>query len=462
MPALLDQGRHDTGNAERIKAIHGLNLRYCVEFRKYIHYNGKKWIPDFTGVVKILAKQTMIEFLRQAVEAGNHVMENFARSSLNANRLKASLELLQWEVPIQANELDSNHWLLNCDNGTMNLQTFELQPHDRTDFITRIVPFPYDPDAKCERFESFLNQIMGASEDASLGELDRANQLVRYLQKMFGYAITGDVSEKAMFCFFGPTNAGKTTLLETIRYPMNEYSQQILIDSLMAHSRETSTSMADLADLRGARFVTTSEGEDGQRLAEAKLKYLTAGMGEIKTCRKYENPITFLATHKVFMDSNYKPVVKGADDAIWERLKPIPFVVSIPQDQIDRGLGQRLRDEADGVLAWLVEGCRMWRDEGLDQPEEVVAANQLWRNEMDPLPDFLADCCEILPSSVCQVSTLWKAHEAWADENADRFPLKRPQFAKRLEQAGFRRRQHRLDGKSQRAWIGLKLKENLD
>ena len=147
---------------------------------------------------------------------------------------------------------------------------------------------------------------MGVTENSGLGELERAERLVRYLQKTFGYAITGEVSEKAVFCFFGPTDAGKTTLLETIRYPLAEYSHQILIDSLMVrHNQETNNSMADLADLRGSRFVTTSEGEDGQRLAQAKLKYLSAGMGKIKTCRKYENPITFEATHKLFLDSNY-------------------------------------------------------------------------------------------------------------------------------------------------------------
>src|SRR5262249_34456036 len=151
-----------------------------------------------------------------------------------------------------------------------------------------------------------------------------------------GYALTADVSERCVWCLFGKGNNGKTTLLETIRSLLAEYSTQVLIDSLMVHrSRESNASLSDLSSLRGARFVTTSEVESGQTLAVAKLKYLTAGMGMIKTCRKYENPFEFEASHKLFLDANHKPRVRGAEDAVWSRLKPIPFSVTIPNHEID-------------------------------------------------------------------------------------------------------------------------------
>ena len=144
---------------------------------------------------------------------------------------------------------------------------------------------------------------------------------------------------KVVFLIVGAGNNGKTTLLEIIRFILAEYSAQVLIDTLMSHnSRESSASMADLADLRGARFVTTSEAEEGQRLAVGKLKYITQGMGAIKACRKYENPITFSATHKLFLDANHKPVIRGAEKAAWNRLKPVPFVVTVPPEQIDKAL----------------------------------------------------------------------------------------------------------------------------
>src|SRR5437870_6474485 len=138
---------------------------------------------------------------------------------------------------------------------------------------------------------------------------------------------------------------------------------QVLIDSLTVHrSRESSTSLSDLADLRGTRFVTTSEAEQGQRLAVGKLKYLTQGMGEIKTCRKYENPIKFTATHKLFLDANHKPIIRGAEKAVWNRLKPVPFTVTISTKEMDKGLLGKLKCEAEGILAWMIDGCRLWME----------------------------------------------------------------------------------------------------
>src|SRR5439155_25756208 len=134
----------------------------------------------------------------------------------------------------------------------------------------------------------------------------------------------------------GIGNNGKTTLLETIRFVLWEYSAQLQIDSLMSHrQRESNASLSDVADLRGARFVGTSEAEQGGRLAEGKLKYLSAGMGNVKTCRKYENPITFRATRKLFIDANHKPIIRGTDEASWNRLYLIWFNVSSSTCGID-------------------------------------------------------------------------------------------------------------------------------
>jgi putative DNA primase/helicase len=173
------------------------------------------------------------------------------------------------------------------------------------------------------------------------------------------FALTADVSEKVIFCFFGSGNNGKTTLLESVRNILAEYSAQILIDSLMAYkSRESSTSVADLADLRGARFVTTSEAEDGQKLAVGKLKYLAQGMGAIKACRKYENPITFQATYKLFLDANYRPVIRGSEQALWNRLRAIPFQVAIPPAEVDKALLEKLKAEAEGISrGWSRAAC---------------------------------------------------------------------------------------------------------
>jgi Protein of unknown function (DUF4238) len=165
------------------------------------------------------------------------------------------------------------------------------------------------------------------------------------------------------------------------------------VDTLMVR-QESNNTQADLADLRGARFVQTSETEEGQRLAQGKLKRITQGMGKIKATRKYENPIEFDETHKLWMDTNRKPTIRDVDDkATFNRLHPIPFTVTIPKDQIDKELPDKLLTEAEGILAWAVEGARLWYAEGLAKPAEVEAAKDRWREDMDQLGRFIDERC---------------------------------------------------------------------
>lgn len=172
-------------------------------------------------------------------------------------------------------------------------------------------------------------------------------------------------------------------MLSTIRHVVEEYSVLLQGDTLIVR-QESNNTQADLADLRGARFVQTSETEEGQRIAQGKLKRITQGMGKIKAVRKYENPIEFPDTHKLWIDTNRKPDIRDTDDkATFNRLHPIPFTVSISSEQIDKDLPAKLQAEAEGILAWLVEGARLWYQNGLGKPAEVEAAKDEWRAQMD-------------------------------------------------------------------------------
>jgi putative DNA primase/helicase len=260
-----------------------------------------------------------------------------------------------------------------------------------------------------------------------------------------------------VFCFFGSGNNGKTTLLEILRFLFMEYSAQVLIENLMAHhSRESNASLADLADLRGARFVTTSEAEEGQRLAVGKLKYLTQGMGEIKTCRKYENPIKFTATHKLFIDANHKPIIRGGEKAIWNRLKPIPFTITIPPDEIDKTLLEKLKAEAEGILAWMVEGCKRWLLEGLGDPPEITEASAEWQATSDQFAVFLGEECILAAEAWVPVAQLWPGYQNWCEANNEKQNLSKSVFDQRLEEAGCRR--GKREGGGARAWIGIRFR----
>jgi putative DNA primase/helicase len=159
----------------------------------------------------------------------------------------------------------------------------------------------------------------------------------------------------------------------------------------------------------------TSETEEGQRLAVGKLKRITQGMGKIKACRKYENPVQFPETHKLWIDANHLPNVRGTDKAIWNRLRPIPFDVVLSPDEIDRDLPGKLEAEAEGILAWAVAGAVRWYREGLGTPAEVETANQAWRRAMDQIGRFIEDSCVTREYARAKAHPLYLAYKGWAE-----------------------------------------------
>jgi putative DNA primase/helicase len=320
----------------------------------------------------------------------------------------------------------------------------------------------YDPRARCPRFMGFLERIMGGDAE-----------IIGYLQKAFGCAATGR-PEKALFVLHGEGNNGKTTLVERIREALGdrEYAGEVNIDSLMAKPRESASSNAinsDLADLRGCRFVSSSEVEQGQRLSLSRVKYLT-GIGQIKARRLGQDWITFKPTYKLFLDCNHKPVITDPNDAIWNRVKCIPFNLTIPNNEIDTELPQKLRSELPGILRWIVEGAVRFQQEGLgDPPAAVQAATESYRKESDRLKDFLEDRCiladgdmEVWRKEKCWilVSELYPNYTAWAEASGDKYPLSKSVFDERLQRLGRKQERVRPEGgresKQVRVWLGIR------
>lgn len=433
---LLTPLRNDTGNAERIIRLRGEGIRYCHAKKSWLCWDGRRWAVDDTHQVHRVVKEVMLGYLQQAIQRGDHEAEKFAKHSLDAKRIAWALAMAECELPVTPETLDAHPFLLNFQNGVVDLRTGALGPHQRELFLTKLVHFNYNPEAKCPTFLAFLARIFGAGPGASEAELARAARLIEYLRRAWGYSLTGSTAEKAIFIAHGGGgNNGKTTLLNTFRKVFEEYATLLQIDSLMTR-QESSNSQADLADLRGARFVMTSETEEGQRLAEGKLKRITQGTGRIKAVRKYENPIEFDETHKIWMDANHKPVVRGTDNAIWNRLHPIPFDVSIPIDEIDRELPAKLIAEGEGILAWGVSGAVRYHKEGLGKPPEIEAAVADYRNDMDQLDDFIEEVCIVEPTQETQARELFSAYMEWAQEaNGPR--LSQTAFGTRMSGRGF-------------------------
>jgi len=473
-PDLMKQPLTDSGNGERILAMYGDQIRFCIEMERWLVWDGRRWAVDDRGRPSQLMKQMARKLYAQAslvqqTPEGQAALK-WARISESNERISAGLKRASTEasILISLKELDQQSFLLNCLNGVVDLRTGALLAHDRDLFITKLCRVKYDPHAQCLRFLKFLHWAMGQNPEADLST--HTVRMVGFLQRAFGYTLTADVSEKAAFIFYGPKgNNGKTTLLNLFRKILGEYSAQISIDTLMAQRGFQDAGVrADMSDVSGARFVVTSEVEEGNKLGEGKLKYITAGQGEIKGCRKYENPIEFTATHKLFMDCNDLPQVRGTDEAIWNRLKCIPFDVRIEDTdpEYNPNLIDKLVTEAPGILAWAVRGCIAWQTEGLGVPPEIRQAVLDWREHDDPLKEFLEDCCDVLTAEErAEGKEMWvrradltQAYGWWCKKNREEFPLARSVFLDRIKAKGFATKRRRDDAGTQiRTTEGLKL-----
>jgi putative DNA primase/helicase len=427
-PNLLGYLRNDHGNSQRLTAMFGADLRYCHEMRKWLAWDGRRWKSDATGRAYRLAKRAMVEFVRQAFEGTDEELQSFAVGSLNERRISHLLILAQSEIYVEPHQLDAHPKLLNCLNGTIVLDTGELRPHSREDYLTKLVHVEYHPKAQCPRWRGFLSEV--------LEEL-----LLDYIQRAFGYSLTGITIEKAVFAPYGPGNSGKTTLLTTFRELIPEYAVVIQADTLMSRAHDSNNTQADLCDLRGARFVHTSECEAGQRLSQSRLKAITQGMGSIKATRKYENPITFPETHKLWLDTNERPAIKNVDDqATFNRLHPIPFLRAIPREKIDPSLASKLKAEAEGILAWAVAGSLAWFQRRLDKPPEVEAATEQWRAENDNIGRFIEECCVKGDAFSGKAKQLYEAYRKWAETSGEKVIASNKDFAPRLVARGHNRK----------------------
>ena len=442
---LLAFGYQDAGNADRIRAVCGDHLRYCAAFKSYLVYDGRRWTRDSLMAVKF-AKLVMTDFFHQAVTSDSEKAEKFAKYSLNDKGVRAALRSLECEVPIKVEQLDTNPNLLNFENGTVDLCSGELQSHDPEDFIARIVPFDFDPKAKCPEYLKLLKTIL-------------PDRKVRdFVLDACGYGVTGHTSEKCVFFCVGDGDNGKTTFVQANVPALGpDYTGLIQIESLMATTPDNNA-LADLADLRGTRLAITSETNQGQQLNEARLKRITQGNGKIKSARKYEHWIEFTETHKLWIDANHLPRIAGTDSAIWNRLRTVPFEVTIPKEEQDPTLPERLRQEGPGIVALFVRQAVKYYNRGLPVPPAIVNAVRSWREESDTFGRFINECCELDKEAQVRSSTFREVLRKFCEEEGLDMPLPKS-LIERLSALGVTKTRHRAPvGGQVRMFKGVRLR----
>ncbi len=416
----------DLGNSERLVAQHGRDLRYCYKWGKWLVWTGARWERDDAGEVYRRAKETVRSIYLEAAAAEDdgrrkELAKHATRSEAEA-RIRAMLELAKSAVPVSPDELDADPWKLNCLNGTVDLVgSGELQEHRREDLLTKLAPVEYDPEASAPAWDAFLKRVLPGED------------LRRFLQRAVGYSLTGDTSEQCMFINHGAGANGKSTSQEALAAALGDYAVRTPTEMLLA--KRAGGIPNDVARLKGARFVAASESEEGRRLAESLVKDLT-GQDTISARFMRSEWFDFRPTHKLWLSTNHKPEIRGTDNAIWRRIRLVPWAETIPPEEQDKRLLAKLRKELPGILAWAVRGCLEWQREGLLEPDEVRAATGEYRAEMDVLGGFLKDCCEQGPQTRAYARELYKTYVWWCEENNERAESQR-KFGGRLKERGY-------------------------
>lgn len=427
--------RSDLGNAERFAARFGSAVRHVEAWSGWLVWDGMRWKPDKTGEVLRLAAATVrgIGAEARATEDDERAaaLRAWALQSESYQHLCALLKLAaaQPGVAVEPEQLDAHPHLLNTPGGTVDLRTGVRHAHAPAQLLTKVTAGAGDLDAPAPVFEAFLEQMW-------------PNPAVRdYLQRVAGLSLVGD-SVRVVAMLHGQGRTGKTTLLEALLAAVGlEYGQVAPPETLL--DRKEGAIPNDLAMLRGARLVLVSEAEETGGLAESLVKRMTGGdmisarfmRGEFFSYRPQFTP--WLAT-------NYRPVVRGDDQGIWDRIKSVDCAVRLADEEVDLALPRTLAAERDGVLAWMLRGAVTWGMLGLAEPEVIKGGVAEYRAEMDVLGRFLEECCQVLPQSTASARDIYLAYKDWCHEVNEK-PLSQRWLGQRLAGRGLQRR-HERDG----------------
>lgn len=365
---------------------------------------------------------------RKTIDEG----EKWAVQTGNAGKINGMLEIVAPRVTKPASVMDANPWLLNIDNGTLNLRErpettagTTVRRHSRDDLLTKLAPVRFDPEATCPIFDAFLARIQ---PDAAVRG---------FLQRLFGYCLTGDVTEQVFVIFHGEGANGKSTLTDLMREVFGDYAATVPAGVFMSkHNDDPDKARPSLAKLPGVRLLLMSEPKGGAMLDESLVKAVT-GMEPLPTRNLHEKEFDLRPVFKPIMSTNHKPGISGQDTGIWRRVKLVPFEVVIPEAERDRGLPDRLREEKAGVFNWLLDGLAMWWEEGLNPPEIITAAVDEWKKESDPIGEFLEAETYAAPKERVKASVLYEAYAKWCEVNAKE-PLKANSFGRKLRDRGLK------------------------
>ncbi|WP_428665043.1 phage/plasmid primase, P4 family [Reyranella sp.] len=408
----------DEALALRFAELHADDLRFVATWGKWLHWSGTHWCLDDTLQAFDFAR----EVCREAAVAVPHKKDKLAAVIASAKTVAAIERLAKADRRLAAtsDQWDADPWLLNTPRGTINLRTGIVRPHNPNDHCTKSTEA--SPEGECPAWLAFLARVTGGDAD-----------LQSFLQRVLGYALTGDTTAHALFFLFGHGANGKSVAIDTVAGIMGDYHQTAPIETFTHSTGERHPT--ELARLRGARLVTAVETEEGRRWAESRIKALTGG-DKIAARFMRQDFFEFTPQFKLVIAGNHKPALRSVDEAIRRRFNLIPFSVTIPAEERDPNLRDKLKAEWPGILRWMVEGCLAWQQHGLAAPAAVRDATSAYLESEDALAVWVDERCVRDTNAWTTSAELFSSWKTWADGTGE-FVGSAKRFAQNLETRGF-------------------------
>jgi putative DNA primase/helicase len=424
-----EAGPADDRIADLFAAAHRDDLRHVAAWGGWYEWRDGCWREDST--------LRTLDLIRQICKRHGVKSSSMAKivSSVHA------LARTDRDLAATVDQWDADPWLLNTPDGIIDLRTAETLRHDPSAYCTKATAV--GPAGDCPMFLAFLDRIMGG---------DKA--LVAYLQRVFGYCLTGVTTEQAIFFNYGVGQNGKSVLMGTASGILGGYGLAAPIEAFT--ETRTDHHPTELARMRGARLVTATETEAGRYWAESRLKELTGGE-RIAARFMHKDFFEYLPQFKPWISGNHRPRLRSVGKAMRRRVNMIPFTVTIPDDERDSDLADKLKDEWPGILNWMIAGCLYWQAlGGLAPPEAVVRATDAYFAGEDGYSDWIADRCEVSAGFWSRSSDLFASWRDWA-EKAGQPPGDNKRFREEMERLGFSHRHTRTGS----FYVGLTIRQDL-
>jgi len=451
----------DLANAHRLRRDHGDDLRFNSALG-WLAWDGRRWarpgdaeaarrmhwvargLEAHAAELLAAAARSPEDTVAARLRAQSATYAKWAGKSQQARQISSGLAIARTLDGIDCGpaDFDRDGWLFNCANGTLDLRTGALQPHRRQHMITRISPVTFDLAAQCPRWERFLVETL-PDEDVRT-----------FVQRFFGYSLTGSMAEQCIAVLYGHGANGKSTFLEVGKFVLGDYATEAAGETFLLDSKKGRATDNKLADLRGARLVSSSESGEERRLDETLVKRVSGG-DELTANHLYRETFRFHAQFKLWLATNHRPEIRGVDDGVWRRLRLIPFNVTIPPERREGDLPEQLRAEASGILSWAVQGCLDWQKFGLQAPAAVSACTAEWRATEDELGAFIDDCCAVAQFAKSTAGALYGAYREWAERQGGK-PISAKAFGLRLKRLGYMGDKTHAQG---RMWCGIGLRQ---